>query len=86
MFFSVRFNKIYGFKGHVWYDRFKSKTVASLRQPVNTFNYITENPVKAGLGKKGCDYPWGGMHELKRGRFRLLDPPEDWLKLLVNIS
>ncbi len=84
--FAVRFNKMYGFKGHVWYDRFKSKIVASFRQLVNTFNYITDNPVKAGLCQKGCDYHWGGMYELKRGRFRLLDPPEDWLKLLVNIS
>ncbi len=38
--FAMRFNKLFGLQGHVWYDRFKSKIIASFRQLVNTFHYI----------------------------------------------
>ena len=30
--FAVLFNKFYGYHGHVWYDRFKSKIIESLLQ------------------------------------------------------
>ncbi len=81
--FAIRFNKLFGLTGHVWYDRFKSKIISTFRQLVNTFHYISENPVKAGICKNAADYIWGGLYELKKGRFRLLDPPDEWVKLII---
>ena len=81
--FAIRFNKIFGLKGHVWYDRFKSKIITSFGQFVNTFHYISNNPVKAGLCSKAENYIWSGLYELKKGRLRLLDPPAAWLKLII---
>lgn len=81
--FAIRFNKIFGLIGHVWYDRFKSKIIYSFQQFVNTFRYISDNPVKAGICKNARDYAWGGLYEIKRSRLRLLDPPENWLELIL---
>ncbi len=81
--FALRLNKRFGRNGHVWYDRFKSKIITSFRQLVNTFNYISENPVKAGMCKNAADYYWGGLYELKKGRYRLMDPPDEWVKLII---
>ncbi len=81
--FAIRFNKLFGLNGHVWYDRFKSKIIASFKQMVNTFHYISNNPVKAAICQNPADYLWGGLSELKKGRFRLLDPPEEWVKLII---
>jgi putative transposase len=80
--FAIRFNKLFGLIGHVWYDRFKSKIISSFHQMVRTFEYISENPVKAGLCEKSSYYIYSGLYELKRGRFRLLDPPEGWISLI----
>ncbi len=81
--FALRFNKMFGQRGHVWYDRFKSKIINSFQQLVNSFHYISNNPVKAGICHNGEDYFWGGLYELKKGHFRLLDPPDDWVQLII---
>ena len=77
--FAIRFNKTMGYKGHVWYDRFKSKIVRTFLQWINTFNYISNNPVKAGMCENPRHYVYSGIHELKKKRYRLLDQPDDWL-------
>ncbi len=60
--FAVRFNRMYGLKGHVWYDRFKSTVVKTLEQFRNTYRYISDNPVKAGLSTSPEDYAFSGLH------------------------
>ncbi len=82
--FACRYNKMTGQKGHVWYDRFKSKIVRTFLQWINTFNYITNNPVKAGLCHSPEKYFYSGMHELKKKRFRLLNPPDNWISALFQ--
>ena len=77
--FAIRFNKLMGFKGHVWYDRFKSKIIRTFLQWINTFNYISNNPVKAGMCENPGDYVYSGIHEMKKKRYRLLDKPDDRL-------
>jgi REP element-mobilizing transposase RayT len=32
---------------------------------------------------KAENYMWSGLYELKKGRLRLLDPPDEWLKLII---
>ena len=37
--FAQKYNKTFGLKGHVWYDRFKSKIIVSFKQYLNTYIY-----------------------------------------------
>ena len=76
--FAIRFNKIFGQKGHVWYDRFKSTIIRSFLHFTQTYQYISNNPVKAGLCNDSRDYAYGGLYELEKGRFSLLEPSESW--------
>ena len=84
--FAIRFNRMMGVKGHVWYDRFKSKIIAGFKQLVHTFQYISDNPRKAGLCKKASNYAFGGLFELKYKHLRLLDPPDEWIFLIQDIG
>lgn len=77
--FARRYNILIGQKGHVWYDRFKSKIIRSFVQFVHTFRYISNNPVKAGLCSEAREYIYGGMYEFKIKRFRLMDSLDSWL-------
>ena len=81
--FAGRFNRMFGLKGHVWYDRFKSIIIQSFNQLINTFNYISNNPVKAGLCLDARKYFYCGLYELKRKRFRVMEPPDEWMKLVL---
>ena len=73
--FAVRFNKHYNFKGHVWYDRFKSIIIETLKQFIRVNEYIDNNPVKAGIVKKTEDYYYCGITFLKNKIFGVIDPP-----------
>ena len=53
--FAQKYNKIFGLSGHVWSDRFKSKIIISFKQYLNTFIYIANNPVKAGIVEIAVD-------------------------------
>ena len=81
--FAIRFNKLFGQIGHVWYDRFKSKIIHSFHQLIHTFQYISDNPVKAGICINSKDYAYSGLNELKQKRYRLVDPPDIWLSLVI---
>jgi len=65
--FAIHYNKMFSLHGHVWYDRFKSKIVNSLRQFVATFNYIARNPVVAGLAERPEQYRYGPYHLSRDG-------------------
>ncbi|MFP4374636.1 MAG: REP-associated tyrosine transposase [Spirochaetaceae bacterium] len=71
--FAIRFNNLFGIHGHVWYDRFKSKVIESLRQFVATFRYILENPVRAGIVEKPTDYRYGDYGFARDGPPGLID-------------
>ncbi len=74
--FAVKINKLFGNKGHVWYDRFKSKIIDGYRQYVRTFNYISNNPVKAEMCKKPLDYRFSGFKSLFEKIYDLIEPPD----------
>ena len=74
--FAIRFNKFCGQKGHVWYDRFKSIIIRSFHQLIIAFQYISNNPVKAGLCSDAADYRYSGLYELKRKQLRVLNSPD----------
>ena len=70
-------------KGHVWYDRFKSKIIGSIKQMIATFNYINENPVKAELVTEAKEFKYGGISFILKKDFSIINPPPDYLSYLV---
>lgn len=81
--FAARFNRIFGYVGHVWYDRFKSKVIASFRHYLAAFFYIAANPVRANMVDLITEYPFCGVRHIREGDYSVLDPPTDELLLLV---
>ena len=73
--FAQSYNKKYNLKGHVWYDRFKSRVIESFRQFINTFLYISNNPVKAGIVKNALDYQYSGITHIKTGKTTIMERP-----------
>lgn len=69
--------------GHVWYDRFKSKIIQDFRQFLQTFDYISMNPVKSGLCMECGDYPFSGIKYLRQRVHDLLEPPDNYLYLVI---
>ncbi len=80
--FAMRFNRYHGINGHVWYDRFKSYVIGSLRQFQRTFDYILDNPVRAGLVATPEEYRYSGLAFIRDGPGRVVDSPTDILRLL----
>ena len=74
--FAIRFNKLCGYKGHVWYDRFRSKVIESFRQYLATFIYVSQNPVRVGMAKESADYSYGGFHHLRNKHYKIIEPPD----------
>lgn len=60
--FAQRYNRKYSRKGHLWIDRFKSKVIESITTFEKVFEYITNNPVKAGIVNHAEDYEYGVFH------------------------
>lgn len=81
--FAARFNRIFGFVGHVWYDRFRSKIIDSFRQFLATFLYIAVNPVQAHMVDMVTEYPFCGLRHIRDGDFSIVDPPTDYLRIIV---
>ena len=82
--FAVTFNRIFGYAGHVWYDRFKSRVIDSFRHFIATFVYIAENPVRAHLATSAAAYPFNGVRRIRDGDFAVVDYPGAVLRLLFS--
>jgi hypothetical protein len=80
--FALRFNKIMGFSGHVWGERFFSTVLFSLSDFVRTFIYIDDNPVVAGLQARDRAYEFSGKAHEHEGWHTIVDAP-DLLRLLL---
>ena len=80
--FAMAFNKLYGYVGHVWCDRFYSRVLATIRDLVLVFDYIDNNPVKAMLVDDRLAWPYGGLRECRSGRFDLTDGDSPLIRLL----
>jgi len=74
--FAMYYNKIHKLFGHCWAGRFWSKIIENIRQMFDTFNYISENPVKAGLVKNTQEYEYCGIYHIIRKKFEVVDKPE----------
>ena len=83
--FAQKYNKFYGLIGHVWQGRFKSKVIENFRQYLNTFIYIANNPVKAGIVKSAVDFKYNGITDIQNGCLDIVErPPNRILKVICN--
>jgi putative transposase len=56
--YAQQFNRRHGRWGHLAGDRYTITPIESLRQLRNTFRYVVQNPVKAGMCARPEDYAW----------------------------
>ena len=82
--FAIHHNKILKIKGHVWYDRFKSKIIDDIRQLIDTFRYITNNPVAAGIVSHPFLFIFNGINYIRKKKFDVISPPPECLKQLIQ--
>ncbi|MFC1478361.1 transposase [Candidatus Margulisiibacteriota bacterium] len=83
--FARRYNKYHNYKGHVWYDRFKSKVIRSMQQFLNTFKYIANNPVRALMVDHPLKYAYSGITCYQQNNLMgILDPPDKELETAIN--
>lgn len=82
--FARRFNIIFNLKGHVWYDRFKSRVIESIEQLINTFLYISNNPIRAGLVNTPLEYLYNGFYHIATNNYMLVDPPDQILESIIQ--
>ncbi|MDR2808590.1 MAG: transposase, partial [Spirochaetaceae bacterium] len=62
MVFAIRWNKLNHKTGHFWGDRFYSRVITDEQDFWNVYNYIDQNPVKAGLVKEPCEWKYSGAY------------------------
>ena len=74
--FAKHYNKHYNLKGHVWYDRFKSKIIESFQQLISTFEYISNNPVIAEIVENAEEYQYGALWFIRHRLFDIVEPPD----------
>jgi putative transposase len=55
--FSFRAKKELGFGGEIWERSFYDRRIRDLAEYENCWNYIHQNPVKAGLAERANNYP-----------------------------
>jgi len=83
-YFARAYNKKSGLSGHFWGDRFHSRILDGIRQFAIAFGYIDENPVKAGLASRACEWRHGGAWHSRVKDRSILDEAPPWLSLLES--
>ena len=82
--FAMRYNRETGLDGHVWQGRFHSRIIASRADFLRTFDYVSQNPVKAGLVGDAGNWLYGGIAHYGEKRFDILNEPLAWLDALFR--
>ncbi|OHD16548.1 MAG: hypothetical protein A2Y34_13915 [Spirochaetes bacterium GWC1_27_15] len=83
--FAMRYNHKHHLKGHVWYDRFKSRIIETEEEIEDSFKSISQKPVVAGLTKKASEYKYCGISLIIKEIFDLIKkPPQNLLKLALS--
>jgi len=80
--FALRFNRMLGFTGHVWGERFFSVVLFSLADFLRTFIYIDNNPAAAGLQAGSANYEFAGRAHEHEGWHTIVDVPDLLRRLL----
>jgi len=81
--FAMAYNKIRGFTGHVWGCRFFSRIISSLRELIQTYEYIDDNPVMANVVADRREWRYGGLWHDRTGCREILEAAPAWISLLM---
>lgn len=81
--FARAYNKLNNLSGHVWGERFFSRILRTLREFLTIFDYIDENPVRAGLVYFRDEWVFGGLFHRRNGIKGVIDPLPEYLSLLL---
>jgi len=81
--FAMTYNRIHCLKGHLWQGRFFSRVIGTLRELLQVFDYIDENPVKAGQVSYPRDWHYGGLAHRRSYQTAILVPLEPFLTMLL---
>jgi putative transposase len=74
--YAKAWNKAHGVKGHFWGDRFFSRIISSTVESFRrAFEYVSQNPVMAGLVTKMENWEYGGLCHFKQQEDGILDLP-----------
>jgi putative transposase len=79
--FAMAYNRIKGESGHVWGCRFFSRIIENLRALMQVYEYIDDNPVKAGQISDKRQWRWGGLWFHRTGSADIVEPPLTWVML-----
>ncbi|GHU23702.1 transposase [Spirochaetia bacterium] len=79
MVVAIRWNRNHEKTGHLWGDRFFSREIVDDEDFITVYNYIDQNPVKAGIVENPEDWPWGGLHHHRIGDTRIVKAAPEWI-------
>ena len=83
--FAMRYNHKHHLKGHVWYDRFKSRIIETVEEIEEAFKSVSQKPVVVGLTKKASEYKYCGISLIIKKMFDLIKkPPQNLLELAFS--
>ncbi|MDP2815656.1 MAG: transposase [Rectinemataceae bacterium] len=82
--FAMAYNRIRNITGHVWGSRFFSRIIRGLREFMQVFGYIDNNPVQASQIIDPRDWQYGGLRHDREGCTDILEirPDPEWCALL----
>ncbi len=72
--FAMRYNRKMGFRGKVWFDRFKSKIISGIKEFIEKFIRINEHLAQFGIKEHIYNYRYSGVYYLKRKSYFLIQP------------
>ncbi len=73
--FAMRYNKRNAIKGHVWYDRFRSRILADIYQYLNAYIFVLKLPVILSLARNPSSYPFNNLNPSLAGFISDDQPP-----------
>lgn len=79
--FAMAYNRICGYTGHVWGERFFSRILSGFREMLSVFSYIDQNPVRANQIEDRRAWIFGGLWHNRTGCHDLLEEEPQWLLL-----
>jgi putative transposase len=77
MVFAIRWNKKHHKSGHFWGDRFYSRVIKDEQDFWTVYEYIDENPVRAGVVRKPHEWKYGGAYHREYGIVRIVSIVSD---------
>ncbi len=80
--FAMAYNRIHGYTGHVWGERFFSRILSGLRELLAVFAYIDDNPVRANQVDDRRAWRFGGLWHSRTGCHDLVEEDPIWLRLV----